>query len=382
LNELYALPDHEVVQRLVPGIENKILGIDAACRRIGECSGVVPLAIDPAGDGHIYFADIGDYPFRQWQYIFTLQHLAGEGRLQQPFSAPLAVLDQIDETIGLAPSGFIFHVSRCGSTLIGKALGRSRRNIVINQGAPLQRGFWAAITDDFRQPASPTQQNLSRFRCLIGLMTRPRWPGAEAAFIKLISWNSLYLDFIRAACPAVPKLFLYRQPVEVIASVLQGTTAVLEARGHRQAAFLAGQPSAAVERMDSVTYLAACYANYFKTMLDGTGQDLSFVNYKHIGPDTYGYILKYALNLMPDRADYNEMLKQFQYHSKDDSDKIAFRDDSEKKRSGIPASDRVVIDRACDALMSRLEKASQNLFDRQDNTLAASVETASHGIAT
>src|SRR3546814_4361537 len=68
------------------------------------------------------------------QHIFTVATLAGQGALGESFSSDFAIL-QDDRILAdpLLPSGFLFHISRCGSTLTGKALARSPRHVVINQ---------------------------------------------------------------------------------------------------------------------------------------------------------------------------------------------------------------------------------------------------------
>ena len=38
---------------------------------------------------------------------------------------------------GLAPSGFVFHMSRCGSTLCAQALARDPSNIVLSEPGPV-----------------------------------------------------------------------------------------------------------------------------------------------------------------------------------------------------------------------------------------------------
>src|SRR3546814_13289373 len=70
-----------------------------------------------------------------------------------------------------------------------------------------------------------------------------------------------------AAFPQVAALFLYRDPVEVIASVLRETSAVVWAKGRPQAGFLSGQDWRATGAMDEVEYLAHCFANYLRHAL-------------------------------------------------------------------------------------------------------------------
>src|SRR5690606_18301227 len=141
---LSALPDYEVARALLPAITDRPLDRAAALRLIAENRGVVPIAVDPAGNGTIYCADFGEPTLREWQFTYTVKHLAEAGAIKTAFTTGFDILEE--EAIGsdgIHPSGFIFHISRCGSTLLAKALARLEANVVINQGGSLQRGFWA-----------------------------------------------------------------------------------------------------------------------------------------------------------------------------------------------------------------------------------------------
>ncbi|MGI9504015.1 MAG: hypothetical protein ACR2RE_13280, partial [Geminicoccaceae bacterium] len=101
----------------------------------------------------------------------------------------------------ITPSAFIFHTSRCGSTLFAKALALEPSNLLSIQPAPLQHGFWAAMTDGFQKPLVANEANLNAFRGLVALLIRKRQKQHKRAFIKFISWNVLYIDFITKAFP-------------------------------------------------------------------------------------------------------------------------------------------------------------------------------------
>src|SRR3546814_11457770 len=53
LTALYALPDHEVVSGLIPGIGQRLLGIEEAVARIRATPGLIPVAIDPQREREI-----------------------------------------------------------------------------------------------------------------------------------------------------------------------------------------------------------------------------------------------------------------------------------------------------------------------------------------
>ena len=363
MTALFALPDHEVVGALLPGIEDRHLDRAEALRAIQDNPGVVPVAIDPYGKGRILWADLGDYPLREWQFIYTIKHLAEADAIGMTFTSDFDILD--DDAIGsdgIYPTGFIFHVSRCGSTLVAKAVARSEHNIVINQGGPLQRGFWSQLTDDWRHDLEATPENLARFRRLVLAMCRKRRDDQTTSFVKFISWNVLCLDFISKAFPNVPSVFLYRDPVEVIASVMKETTAALVSKGGRQAAFLVGDRAANTATMTDIEYLARCYANYFKTALSAVHHGIHLVNYTDITPSTFPAILGRGLAAEIPEDEMSIMLEQFRFHSKDDEDATEFQPDVDRKIASISEDDTRMINKLCEKLLRELDESSGNLF--------------------
>ena len=367
MTALYALPDHEVVADLIPGIGNTCLSADEAVERIRAFPGMVPVAIDPesesGGAGKVLWADLGDHPFREWQYMYTVQALAKAGQIGENFTTDFSILLE-DRILAdpIEPEGFMFHISRCGSTLSAKALARSSRHVVINQGGPLQRGFWATITKDWTQEAEASPENLNAFRHLVLAMTRRRHPEQQRAFVKFISWNTLYMDFAMQAFPQVPALFLYRNPVEVIASVLRETSAILWAKGRRQAGFLTGVDWETTADMGNVEYLSLCFKRYLELALATSSPRVSHVNYTQINPANFPAMLARGLDFGPGAEELALMLEQFQFHSKDDSDKQQFKSDSAEKRASMPDEDKALVAQICGDLVARLDRSPANLF--------------------
>ncbi len=362
---LYALPDHEVMEKLLPGIRDRYFPVDKAVQHLQSQPGLVPVAINPNDGGSVYFADIGDTPLLEWKHIYTIERLAKENAVGETFSTDLEILLHDDlPADGLSPQGLIFHVSRCGSTLFTKALSRSPANLTINQGGPLQEGFWAAITDHWQHPPEINDVNILMLQNLVRLMARKRRPEYQHCIVKFISWNIIYLDLIRSAFADAAALYLYRDPVEVIATVLQETTAVLRAKGQRQAVALTGLSPQETAKMSDAEYLARCYANYFDVVLEKSETSgLHLVNYrqlKHV--ESLADILLRGFNLRSDEEELAQMRKQYLYFSKDDSDKTIFTGDKETMLDILPAADKQLIAGICNKGLAGLDSSEWNLY--------------------
>src|SRR2546430_2644461 len=115
------------------------------------------------------------------------------------------------------PSGFIFHMSRCGSTLLTQMLAALAHNIVISEASPID----AVVRAPHVRPALSDDQHALWLRWMIGALGQPRSGNERHYFIKLDCWHTLALPLFRRAFPDVPWGFLYRDPVEVLVSQLR-----------------------------------------------------------------------------------------------------------------------------------------------------------------
>jgi hypothetical protein len=116
---------------------------------------------------------------------------------------------------GLKPSGFIFHMSRCGSTLIAQMLAALPQNIVISEAAPMD-DVLRVKRHDVAEP-----QQVASLSGLLSALGRPRNGDEKQFFVKFDTWHIFNLPLIRRAFPDVPWIFLYRDPAEVIVSQLR-----------------------------------------------------------------------------------------------------------------------------------------------------------------
>jgi len=122
----------------------------------------------------------------------------------------------VEEAPGVMPTGFIFHLSRCGSTLFSQALASSTKNIVLSEPEPLDM----ILSARFNHPWVTEEMQVAWLRAVAGKLFQPRF-GESRGFVKFDSWHTLYLPLIAHAFPDVPMIFLYRDPVEILASQMR-----------------------------------------------------------------------------------------------------------------------------------------------------------------
>ncbi len=131
------------------------------------------------------------------------------------FRTPLA--DLAEPPGALAPAGLIFHMSRCGSTLVAQMLAASGANIVVSEAPPID----ATVRLDPAAAGLDAAGHAALLRAMALACSQVRSGGERRCFIKLDSWHIRAAPLLRAAFPDTPWVFLYRDPIEVMVSQMR-----------------------------------------------------------------------------------------------------------------------------------------------------------------
>jgi len=158
---------------------------------------------------------LGDLRFAEPFFEQTIERaMAHPFNLLFRRATPLAAMTAPIEP-ELRPAGLIFHMSRCGSTLVSRMLAASPENMVLSEPGPLDQILRARA----RLPGLTDAQLVALLRGMTAALGRRRHPEERDLFIKLEGWHLLHFPLIRRAFPDVPWIFLYRDPLEVMASI-------------------------------------------------------------------------------------------------------------------------------------------------------------------
>lgn len=112
----------------------------------------------------------------------------------------------------ISPTAIIFHVSRCGSTLLSQQLAVDPGNIVLSE-VPF---FDELLRWGFRK--NTMQEAAAFLKNAISLYGARRNKQQQHLFIKADSWHIHFYREMRQMFPHVPFLLLYRRPDEVVRS--------------------------------------------------------------------------------------------------------------------------------------------------------------------
>jgi hypothetical protein len=172
----------------------------------------------------------GAEPLVEWCYLGAARftHAFFDATIQQALEMPFNRLFRHQTSMevlgewharspGLKPTGFIFHMSRCGSTLVGQMLASLTSSVVLSEAGPID----ALVRSHVRAPDAPVSQRIDWLRWMVNALGQRRTGAEQSYFIKFDGRSTANLAFVQEAFPDVPWIFLYRDPVEVMVSSLR-----------------------------------------------------------------------------------------------------------------------------------------------------------------
>lgn len=238
-----------------------------------------------------------------------------------PLVVPRAALREIPAEPALAPAGIIFHVSRCGSTLLANLLRQIPH--VVGYSEP------SAINDLLMPPFGFWQ----RAEVVGGLRAIARQSSRAANggryFVKLRSWQTLLAPLVLEAFPTSKWVFLTRDPVEVGVSVLRKPPAWLRAFDQSDNPFIpfAPETAAAASRED---YIASMLGAFARSISDAWNDHGLMLHYEAL-PAAAWEIVSRHFGFAADAAAVARMRNCAQSYSKDPDGARSFEPDAAAK---------------------------------------------------
>lgn len=260
-------------------------------------------------------------------------------------------LEHLGDIVGtqpsLRPTGFIFHMSRCGSTLISQMLAATPENVVLSEPGPVD----TILRAHFRDPAITEAERVQWLQWLVGVLAWRRHPTEKNLFIKFDCWHALFLPLIQRAFPGVPWIFVYREPHEVMASHL----------GHRGAQMIPGvlEPDLFGWDLETVSGMAPneygvrVLAKICEVaLLQVQGGNGQLINYHQL-PDSIWPALMEYWRVRFSKDETQRMMAAAQVNAKNPV--LPFEADSQTKRDAVPAELRSLTQQWLGGLYQQLE---------------------------
>jgi hypothetical protein len=183
--------------------------------KLADLSRWTPVRLDVSGPvATVYWADLSTERFVEPFFDQTVARWARGPRARPLVKTGLEALVALDGEPSLEPAGMIFHLSRCGSTLVSRLLGTLPGVVVLAEPAPLNALLGL-------QPDRVDQATLIRVvRLLVRALGRRRHDGDRRLVLKCTSWNVRRRAVLAAAFPETPWIWVQRDPARVLASLL------------------------------------------------------------------------------------------------------------------------------------------------------------------
>jgi hypothetical protein len=246
----------------------------------------------------------------------------------------------------VVPTGLVFHISRCGSSVLANAFRTVTGMTVISEAQP----FHSVLTMAEGESAGTRKALL---RCLARIYTRHTL--GEQLIIKFTSLDMLEADLIRAIWPDTPAIILIRDPVEVMVSCLASPPGWL--RYKDWAASCGRLEGLDIEGMSEEEYCARAIGLFCQAAVDMLDRNCVVVDYDCLDETRVVALGRHlTLDLLKNG---DAVLKQvLQAYSKDPDQKLRYQDDRERKRRAATHAMRVAAEQwACPSYASIREHA-------------------------
>ena len=251
--------------------------------------------------------------------------------VERAFRTPFSLLFRRETPIdalaglppGLEPTGFIFHGSRCGSTLVSRMLAAASRMLVLSEPLPVDQVLRASASE---------RERTRWLQAIVAALGRPR-RGERSYVVKFDAWNACSLGLVRRAFPDVPWVFLFRDPLQVLVSQFRQRGAHMVPGALDPVLF--GLDRAAVIRMPPEEYCARVLASIYRSALEHRDDRAFFVDYRELPGAVFERILG-AFGLDCDEAERARMHELAGLNAKNPN--LLFSPDGQaKEREATPA---------------------------------------------
>ncbi|MGB5131947.1 MAG: hypothetical protein WBO00_04990 [Steroidobacteraceae bacterium] len=244
-----------------------------------------------------------------------------------------------------APAGLIFHVARCGSTLISQLLKQHEPLVVYAEPLP--------VNEILVPPQQwPRQDLVAALRSLGDAFARH---AHRPYVLKLSSWNTFFCDILAEAFPATPWVLCIRDPVEVSVSILKEPPGWLRDSLGRSGPFSRFVDPEGTSRSPE-EFVARLYGTFCEAAARLDPRRGRLVPYEAL-PDAVWEIVAPHFSLSIDAGQRSSMAEAAQIHAKSPLGKAApFVRDGATKHAAASAELRQAIESFARPQMEHLER--------------------------
>ena len=244
--------------------------------------------------------------------------------------------------------GFIFHMSRCGSTLATQMLASSDRFFVLSEPTIINAVLDPALN------ITPEKRKLL-LKATIHALVICSPLTCEQVFIKFRSWNIFYLDFILKEFLYTKWLFIHRDGLEVMSSVFQKPPGWLRSRKIYGKYFcnLLGISEETLQKISYDEYTARILGTFCQIAKSTDSKLGLFLDYDDL-KNKFMSVVNRVWGIESTDKEKQIMDDTSRLYSKDVNKMAEFKSDSEEKRKAATNEQREYSDRYIEVVRKAL----------------------------
>lgn len=255
---------------------------------------------------------------------------AGNNRRGELFTE-FDVLLQLEKVLdSVPPTGFIFHSSRCGSTLVANACRTITDSIVLSEANAVDKLVARLITDAAEGGVKELLYSVF-LRGVVHALGQRRTGSEQHLFVKFSCCSFAQIERIKRIWPRVPWVFLYRDPVETIVSNLTSIPPWLVDNDRRVLASIIGASSSEVAEMRMEELCARTIGSLYSLAHRVADGNSMLVDYNHLSVPVISRVLSF-FKVSPSVEEMETIARAGQIYSKEVSGTRTFVPDADAKR--------------------------------------------------
>lgn len=298
----------------------------------GITEGWLPVdAVVVDGRPGLWWMDMSDVSLTEPFFQQTVERAKAENNQRREQFTEFDALLQLEKALdSVPPTGFIFHSSRCGSTLVANACRSLTNSIVLSEANAIDKLVARFITD---APEGTVKESLYSvfLRGVVHALGQRRTGSEQHLFVKFACCSFAQIARITRIWPRVPWIFLYRDPVETIVSNLSNVPPWLLDNDRRVLASITGASPAEVAEMRLEELCARTIGSFFSIAHRAAGANSMLVNYNQLSVPVISSVLRF-FKVSPEANELSAIERGSRMYSKETSGARTFVSDSVAKR--------------------------------------------------
>lgn len=275
----------------------------------------------------VWWINRASHPMVEPFFCETVTALRKQSQVEEYSTGWSALLSRASALPDVRPAGLIFHIGRCGSTLLANAL-RTAAGVVILSEPQIVDGILLP-PDSWHRPADWQDVQLQLLDSTIRLLGRTEDINPKVV-IKTTPISILSIPLFRALWPGIPGVIIIRNPIEVVVSCLRSPTGDVSMRWSPMKRKYLGLENTDAS-MTVVEFCARYLGRLCDVAADSAAPHWQVIDYQDLTPSRIRDIGEQFDLIMPP-ADSVQFTTALSTYSKDARRGVAFHSDTSDKQ--------------------------------------------------